>query len=559
MNTQQVEAPLVQGCCSPSEIRKLLEADDKYLTIFDVKIFPHLVQCLKKQDTQSDSLYCITKLTCLLQNALAVVNAGIITLMIDLLSSTDVSISQQAIETVANIMTVVSEEELFEFDLAEIELAIEAGELDPSSSIPHFKSQFADMLGNWSNIIKDLLQVIIKVQKIRLKELDELSCIKKDNPSQFTIRQKWLNNSARALAKICHIDIVQPEFNHDIFELIVEGATMLTNTSLDIDNQTLSYGCTVFCEISGDFFEEIELANAKTESLVKYNSLGNLTRCLTFDDETIRWYALFAFGDLAFSNAQQAEIVLQAGILDALKNHGYLEIKPSAYIRWKAMYCDDVRDRIKQNAFIKQSCWVLGNIVTRGTQKHIDQLIESKIMPTLINLSNQGLPSNKGANTYTIDSNYGVKDKKFELITLTDNQTRLLTHGLIRRHLNQLKRFNVSPNDISTIVFKYLQNDFDRYFLIRNAAVNVISDVIDCTSNPQVCDYLVGENVIPALCCLLTQFSRVKEQTLEVTLSALLRILEWGQLDEQGVQRTDGNKYLHEVEPRAAAQVSLSI
>ena len=105
--------------------------------------------------------------------------------------------------------------------------------------------------------------------------------------------------------------------------------------------------------------------------------------------------------------------------------------------------------------------------------------------------------------TYTIDSNYGQKNG--ELVTLSKNEVLLLINGIFRQYLYSNGKKSFRPNDISTIIFYYFENDDDRYRNVRKHAVNAMGDIMklydqDRSITPA---RIVNKDVITSLCNLL--------------------------------------------------------
>ena len=81
------------------------------------------------------------------------------------------------------------------------------------------------------------------------------------------------------------------------------------------------------------------------------------------------------------------------------------------------------------------------------------------VFPKIMKLLNKGLLID-GIKTYTIDSNWGKKNSEY--VTLSKDKLLLVINGMFRQYLNFIKK-NMSPNDISSLIFSYFEDDDNRY------------------------------------------------------------------------------------------------
>ena len=82
-----------------------------------------------------------------------------------------------------------------------------------------------------------------------------------------------------------------------------------------------------------------------------------------------------------------------------------------------------------------------------------------------------------------------------------------VVRGFIRRYLNELGKYNISPHDISSIVFKYFENDYDRYFENRELAIMVLAEIINENEQDIVED--ISNHGVTSLLRSLLQFDDV--------------------------------------------------
>ena len=127
------------------------------------------------------------------------------------------------------------------------------------------------------------------------------------------------------------------------------------------------------------------------------------------------------------------------------------------------------------------------------------------------------------------NKNIDKNDYKPELLTLSEKEMFLLTNGIVRQCFNQLKRFNVTTNDISKVIFKYFENDYNRYWQIRYEVSWAISNAtvsMDCTITFKI-DSLFDqfENVVALLTNLLEYEYSMEHDTNPKRCTKLLTVV----------------------------------
>ena len=150
---------------------------------------------------------------------------------------------------------------------------------------------------------------------------------------------------------------------------------------------------------------------------------------------------------------------------------------------------------------MRKTCHIFGNTISSCTNTGNIKLFNDSnayVFPKIMKLLNKGLLID-GIKTYTIDSNWGKKNSQY--ITLSKDKLLLVVNGMFRQYLHCIKK-NMSPNDISSVIFSYFEDDDNRYKSSRGTAVWVVSNATQCTDT-QPMQYLIEQGVIECLSNLL--------------------------------------------------------
>ena len=276
----------------------------------------------------------------------------------------------------------------------------------------------------------------------------------------------------------------------------------------------------------------------------KYNLFDLLLACLNDSNVSIRHGVLDILLDIVSADREFVQCISRAGFMQSVIDCGYLDINN---VDWycEAADCDSILEHTPaalQQDMVRGCCDLLGYVAYSNTTT---KLQDTKVVPILLALLNRGLliPNTiyhnyndnnadiavVNVDTYTIDSQYininaKIKDKMTpKLISMAHDDMLSLTNGFIRQHLDKLGKYSVSPNDISTITFKYFENDYDRYFTTREHALYSILNMINANYQERIL-CILNHDVTSLLLNLLQR--DLSQQTLQNNYNTISLALE---------------------------------
>ena len=377
-------------------------------------------------------------------------------------------------------------------------------------------------------------------------------------------------------------DVLHIEIDNDyyILEGIIKICTMMidciVNEDIDIyENYGDMYDVYKFmkfwCSIISTLVAETELSghnhaainSLKIQIFKKYNLFELLIEGMNDSNVTIRWCSWNTLKNIFGSSADYgndiAKYLSDTCFIQTVTKWGYLDVNNIGWcndLHFRAIY-KKYTPSMSQNGFVVQCCCVIARAA--HFEESMKAQVANNLLPMIFNLLNKGLPIKcnntnnfnlKGIHTYTIEPSWCI-NKNYKMwgkpIVVQHHQMILITNGFVSRYLNKLGKYNISPNDISSVIFKYFENDFNRYSVVRTSALYAITNIV-CTSQRDIVLDCLNQCLTTLLCNVLQYGDLCTHQTKHRVLKYILLSLECLRYHENNNNQTNSFCFMDRLE-----------